>query len=87
MKVAPALATIAFSLSLAACQNEPEEAPDITDVIPAEEGKDGAADGAEAENGDDAGIEPAAPPTMESGSNEDGGRAIDPERNKLLPAD
>jgi hypothetical protein len=87
MKVAPALATIAFSLALVACQNEPEEAPDITEVIPADEGTDAAAEGAEAETGDDAGIEPSAPATMESGSNEDGGRVIDPERNKLLPAD
>lgn len=86
MKVA-ALTTIALSLALAACQNEPEEAPDITDVIPVEEGTEAAAEGDIAETGDEAGIEPSAPATMESGSNEDGGREINPERTKLLPAD
>ena len=87
MKFAPALATIAFSFALTACQNEPEETPDISEVIPVEEDADAAAEGAESEAGDEAGIEPSAPATMESGSNEDSGRAIDPERTKLLPAD
>lgn len=91
MKFAPIATTLALSLTLAGCQNEPAEAPDITEVIPVDEATDTGTEGsngdAQAETGEAAGIEPAAPATMESGSNADEGREIDPARTKLVPAD
>ncbi len=84
-KLHTAAAIFAFPLLLAGCQNEPEETPDITEAIPLDEPEgDVSADATNAD--EDAGIEPSAPPIMESGSNEDGGREPDPSRSKLLPA-
>ena len=70
---------------MAGCQNEPEEPPDITEAIPLDDVEDQA--GAETEESPEPGIEPSAPPIMESGSNENGGRQPDPSRSKLVPAE
>lgn len=97
----------ALTLSVAACGNEPEETPDITEAIPVDEsdqsaqiaqGDEAAATPSDPNTDPDQNTAPAqsAPPlprtpplpsTMESGSNADGGRAPDPNRTKLIPAD
>jgi len=94
---------LALSLCLSACNNSPEEAPDITEAIPLDDVSE-PAPGESSQNSADAqdnsaeraGAQPPALPpaqtngqsnTMESGSNADGGRKPDPSRTKLLPAE
>ncbi len=90
---------LSLCLCLAACNNEPESAPDIVDAIPlddeSEGGLDEGSEGGVEDIGSDTPELPGAPSTaptntrqsMESGSNADGGRAPDPSRTKLIPAD
>lgn len=92
MTIIARISIAALLFPLAACNNQPEEAPDIAEVIPVEDGT--GADSAEA-TADTGSPEPSASAddavsgqeTMERGSNADGGRPIDPSRSKLLPAD
>jgi hypothetical protein len=96
MRYAAFVGGLALSLCLAACDNEPEDTPDIADAIPLDDGSEGALDEGSEGGVEDAGSDtpvPANAPstaptnTMESGSNADGGRAPDPSRTKLIPAD
>lgn len=77
----------ALAIALAGCQNEPEEAPDITEAIPLDpEPEDGAA---EDDAVPDETILPDAPPVsdgMESGSNPPD-MTEPPAGSKVQPAD
>jgi hypothetical protein len=81
MKSAGTCAILALGLALSACNNEPEEAEDLTTAIPLDEeagGNDAVDGGGDGDAMDGAPIEPSGPPisdtpgsgTMESGSNE-----------------
>ena len=96
MKLAPIATATLLSLLLIGCNSEPEETPDITEAIPVPgEDSDAAGDAVEAAeagsggvgNGAPASAASTSPSTMESGSNEDGGRVPEPGRTKLIPAD
>ena len=77
------LAAIALSFALAGCQNEPEEAPDITEAIPIDEE---AVPADESEGIADQEVEPDGTPTMESGSNPPE-MIAPPPGSKVQPAD
>ena len=95
------LFALALPLLVAGCQNEPEQAPDITEAIPidadsAAEEEDGPVEGA-GPSGDESNTgadstplpgEPDTPPlpsTMESGANPPG-LTVPPEGGKVQPA-
>lgn len=95
---APLAATLMLCALLAGCNNQPEETPNLEEAIPldnpADAAEDGTADedtdaGASAAPADDSVGEDAGDSgsTMQSGSNADSGRAVDPSRTKLIPAD
>lgn len=88
----PMLTLTAFALALAGCEDEPEETssgasainldevPVVEPVPEADDRASGSADDSSAiRDNHELG-------SMESGSNADGGRRIDPESSKLLPA-
>lgn len=71
MRLAALAATLALPVMVAACQNEPEETPDIVEAIPLDPEPDGEGTNGGGNARED-GINPAAPPTsdtMEHGSN------------------
>lgn len=100
MKNAPLVAVMALSVLLSACNNEPEETPNLEEAMPldfaddagpatssdaASSDADQNTEGSAASSGSGEGSESTS--TMQSGSNADGGRKADPSRTKLLPAD
>ncbi|WP_299194314.1 hypothetical protein [uncultured Erythrobacter sp.] len=102
MRLLPIACAAAFSILLAGCNSEPEETPALEDAIPLDNPSDGqeaggtdeaqqsgtAVSGTETGNTtQNASDDAQSSSTMESGSNEDGGRAPDPSRTKLVPAD
>jgi len=91
MKRTAIIASATASLLMAGCNNEPEEAPDITEAIPLDDVEVVDGEGAPAASADDEASDQGAtwtgdPETVERGDNS-GQPPIDLENSKLQPAD